>query len=143
MVHHNRLTLKIISTLRDNSIKHHAKDIIAPNLSDSSLIKIGFVHYREMCEDCHGAPGISPDETGEGLYPKPPDLTRSVKDWTPAELFWITKNGLKMSGMAAFGKTHSDDKIWAIVAFLEKLPSMTKEQYKAYNKKASNSKDED
>jgi mono/diheme cytochrome c family protein len=39
-----------------------------------------------------------------------------------------------MTGMPAFGKTHKDDKIWAIVAFLEKLPGMTKEQYKAYER---------
>jgi mono/diheme cytochrome c family protein len=132
MAPHNRITLKIINALKDNSIEHHAKGITAPNLSDSSLIKIGFSHYNEMCIDCHGAPGILRDETGLGLYPKPPDLSKSAKELPPSELFWITKNGIKMTGMPAFGKTHKDDKIWAIVAFMEKLPGMTKEQYKAY-----------
>jgi mono/diheme cytochrome c family protein len=131
MVPHNRVTLKLISFLTDNSITHHAKGITPPNLSDISLIKTGYSHYNEMCVGCHGAPGILRDETGLGLYPKPPDLSRSAKEIPPAELFWITKNGIKMTGMPAFGKTHKDDKIWAIVAFMEKLPGMTKEQYQA------------
>jgi len=142
MVPHNRLTLKIINTLKDNSIEHHAKDITAPNLTESSLINTGFAHYNEMCVGCHGAPGIQRDEAGQGLYPKPPDLSKSAKEMPATELFWITKNGIKMTGMPAFGKTHKDDKIWAIVAFMEKLPGMTKEQYKAYTKSLKE-KDED
>ncbi len=134
MIPHNRVTLKLVSFLTDNSIKHHAEDITAPNLADSLLIETGFTHYQEMCVNCHGAPGIQPDETGRGLYPGPPELARSIKDWTPSELFWITKNGIKMTGMPSFGKTHKDDKIWAIVAFIEKLPGMTKEQYNDYAK---------
>jgi mono/diheme cytochrome c family protein len=134
MVPHNRITLKLINILKDNSEEHYSKDIVAPNLTDTSMINMGFAHYNEMCVGCHGAPGISRDETGLGLYPKPPDLSKSAKEIPPSELFWITKNGVKMTGMPSFGKTHKDDKIWAIVAFLKKLPGMTKDQYKAYSK---------
>ena len=136
--HHSKLTLWMINTLRDNSIKYYATDsnLKTPDLSDSSLIKIGFVHYREMCAGCHGAPGIEQSEIiVKGLYPHPPKLTRAVKDWTPRQLFWITKYGLKMTGMPAFGTTHSDDMIWAMVAFAEKLPTMTKEQYQILDNK--------
>jgi len=65
-----------------------------------------------------------------------------VKDSKPSELFWITKNGIKMTGMPAFGKTHSDDKIWAIVSFIELLPNMTKEQYESFDNAAKNLSDE-
>lgn len=130
MIPHNKITLWMIRTMKDNSIEHHSKDIKVPELKDPSLVNLGFVHYREMCAGCHGAPGLSRDETGQGLYPRPPNLSRSSSELTPAELFWITKNGIKMSGMPAFGKTHDDHKIWAIVSFLEKLPGMTKEQYR-------------
>jgi mono/diheme cytochrome c family protein len=134
MVPHNRITLKLINALKDNSIEHHSKDIVAPSLTDSGMIKTGFAHYNEMCVGCHGAPGIQRDETGLGLYPKPPDLAKSAKEMPASELFWITKNGIKMTGMPSFGKTHKDDKIWAIVAFMEKLPGMTKDQYATYVK---------
>ncbi len=143
MVPHNKVTLWMINTLTDNSIEHHSKDIKVPDLNDSSMIKLGFVHYREMCSGCHGAPGISRDETGQGLYPKPPLLAESVKELTPSELFWITKNGIKMTGMPAFGKTHDDHKIWAIVSFLQKLPFMTNEQYRSMSEANSEEQDED
>jgi len=134
MVPHNRLTLWMINTLKDNSIEKRSSDIKVPNnLNDTSLVKIGFEHYREMCQGCHGAPGIERNEIGQGLYPKPPNLAHSAKEMPASELFWITKNGIKLTGMPAFGKTHSDDKIWAIVAFMKTLPSMSKEQYQTLN----------
>ncbi|MCL5030525.1 MAG: cytochrome c [Bacteroidetes bacterium] len=143
MVPHNRLTLWVINTLKDNSIEHRSKALKAPNnLIDSSLIKLGFSHYNEMCVGCHGAPGISKSEIGKGLYPHPPNLAHSAKEMPPSELFWITKNGIKLTGMPAFGKTHSDDKIWAIVAFMEQLPTMTKEQYQAFDRDTKDVNDE-
>jgi|ERR1035437_382796 mono/diheme cytochrome c family protein len=131
-VHHSKLTLWMINTLKDNSINHHINDsnLKPPDLSDTSLVKMGFVHYREMCVSCHGAPGVDQsDIIVKGLYPRPPKLVRTAKEFTPQQLFWITKNGFKMTGMPAFGPTHSDNMIWAMVAFTEKLPTLTKEQY--------------
>jgi mono/diheme cytochrome c family protein len=141
MVPHNKLTLWIINTLKDNSIERNSKDIKVPDLNDSSMVRLGFVHYREMCSGCHGAPGISRDEAGQGLYPEPQELSRSAIELTPSELFWITKNGIKLTGMPAFGKTHDDHKIWAIVSFLVKLPSITNEQYRSMDKANNNEND--
>lgn len=129
---HYKFTRWVISKMTDHSIKHYSKEVAEPpNLSDSSLIKTGFTHYRQMCSGCHGAPGINRNEIAEGLYPKPPRLLKSANEWKPAELFWIIKNGIKMTGMPGFGISHSDDKIWALVAFMEKMPNMTSEQYKS------------
>ena len=133
---HYKFTRWVISKLKDNSIRHHASEVTEPqNLSDSTLINTGFIHYREMCSGCHGAPGIIRNEVFEGLYPKPPKLLKTANEWRPAELFWVIKNGIKMTGMPGFGITHSDDKIWAIVAFMEKLPPMTPQQYKEMDNK--------
>jgi hypothetical protein len=43
-------------------------------------------------------------------------------------LFWIVKHGIKMTGMPSWGN-HSDDELWTTVAFLEKLPGMTEQDY--------------
>ncbi len=143
MVPHDKLTLWMMNTVRDNSIMHNANnDLKAPDLSDSSLVKMGFIHYREMCVGCHGAPGIEQSEIAKGLYPHPPLLSRAAKDWTPQQLFWITKNGLKMTGMPAFGPTHSDEMIWAIVAFTKKLPTLTKKQYQTLDNETKGESDE-
>ena len=44
-------------------------------------------------------------------------------------VFWIVKHGIKASGMPSWGPTHDDQRIWAMVAFLQKLPQLTPEQY--------------
>ena len=50
---------------------------------------------------------------------------------TAAELFWVTKNGIKMTGMPAWGKTHGDDELWPVIAFLAKLPELDSDAYEA------------
>ncbi len=124
----------IFSTTSDNSVKHHANGIKAPTLADNSMIAEGFDHYNDMCVTCHGAPGVDRSEAGEGLYPQPPDLVRSAKELPPEDLFWVIKNGVKSTGMPGFAKTHSDQKIWAMVAFLEKMKNMTPQDYAAMQK---------
>ena len=131
----------VFSTTSDNSVESHAKGIAAPQLNDSSMIGEGFDHYNEMCVGCHGAPGIERSEIGRGLYPRGPNLAHSAKEMSPAEIFWVIKNGIKSTGMPGFGITHSDQKIWAMVAFVEKLPNMTPAEYKAYQKIAVNEED--
>jgi len=133
---HHSVTNFILSTTMDNSVRAHAKGITAPPLDDVRMVMEGFRHYREMCAGCHLAPGINSTEIGEGLMPRPPKLQDEVEEWKPEELFWVTKNGVKMTGMPAWGPTHSDTKIWAIVAFLEKLPHMTAEQYQEMDRMA-------
>ena len=140
---HNPITALILETTMDNSVRHHAKGITAPPLDDAKMVMEGFRHYREMCVGCHLAPGINSSEIRKGLLPEPPKLQDAVDDWKPNELFWIIKNGVKMTGMPAWGPTHSDQKIWAIVAFLEKLPHMTAEQYKEMDKMAGPDEDDD
>jgi mono/diheme cytochrome c family protein len=126
---HNPVTEFVLSTTMDNSVRYHAKGIEAPPLDNHAMIQEGFSHYHEMCEACHLAPGIDPTEISQGLLPAPPDLKEAAEEWAPAELFWVIKNGVKMTGMPAWGPTHSDDKLWAIVAFVKKLPETTAAQY--------------
>ncbi len=119
----------ILNTTMDNSVEKHAEGITVPPLNSPDQIKEGFAHYNEMCKGCHGAPGKNETELAKGLNPKAPNLANSAKDMPAEELFWVTKNGVKMTGMPAWGVTHSDDKIWAMVAFIEQLPGMTGAQY--------------
>ena len=138
---HNPITAFVLSTAMDNSVRHHAKGIKAPPLDDPRMVMDGFRNYREMCVGCHLAPGVATTEIRKGLMPEPPKLQDEVEEWSPAELFWIIKNGVKMTGMPAWGPTHSDQKIWAMVAFLEKLPHMKAEQYKEMDKMAGPDED--
>jgi mono/diheme cytochrome c family protein len=96
---------------------------------------LGFSHYRGMCQECHGGPGVDPEDLAKGLNPAPPSLNDAAKDFTASELFWTTKNGIRMTGMPAWAPTHSDEVIWDIVAFLETLPGMSPADYQALTRK--------
>jgi mono/diheme cytochrome c family protein len=126
----------IFKTTMNNSVESRSKDITVPDLNDSSIIAEGFEHYNEMCVDCHGAPGIEESELSKGLNPRAPYLVEVANRIDSRELFWATKNGIRMTGMPAWGKTHSDDKIWAIVAFIKTLPNISAD---AYNKMGTES----
>lgn len=126
-------------TTRERSVHRAAEGlegkIQVPDLSNAGLIRTGLVHYHEMCVTCHGAPGVKISEAGQGLNPAPPELTRAGDD-APEELFWVVKNGIKMTGMPSFGVTHDDGEIWAIIAFLKKMPALSPPEYQAMVREA-------
>ena len=117
----------VLSRTMENSVEHHAKTVLTPPLDDATKIKNGFALFDRNCAGCHGAPGR--ERGGRGFNPEPPSLVAVLGDWTPAELFWITKHGIKMSGMPAFGHNRSDEELWDIVAFMRTLPHVTPELY--------------
>ena len=133
---HNPVTEFVLSTTMDNSVRFHAKGIVPPALDSDQMVREGFRHYREMCVSCHLAPGIDSTEIHKGLMPEPPRLQEAAAEWQPAELFWVVKNGVKMTAMPAWGPTHSDRELWAIVAFLKELPHMSADQYQEMDKMA-------
>lgn len=113
----------------ERSVERAAAGIQAPPLDRPEQLTEGLVHYHEMCVTCHGAPGVPASEIGKGLNPFPPELDHAVEEFSPGEIFWLVKNGIKMTGMPAFGPTHTDEQLWAIVAFAQKLPQMSPEEY--------------
>ncbi len=132
----------VLGTTSDNSVDHHAEGIPVSPTFNAPDLSVGYDHYSEMCVMCHGAPGVERGEQGQGLNPEPPLLYESVADMSPSEVFWVIKNGIKMTGMPAFGPTHDDQKIWNIAAFVKRLPDTTAEQYAAMAKQFGAGKDE-
>jgi Cytochrome C oxidase, cbb3-type, subunit III len=122
--------------VRKVSIARHATDRPPGSLDDPALVQAGASAYSESgCTDCHGGPGVKPAKFSEGLNP-PPNLKKVVADLQPQELFWVIKNGIKMTGMPSFGADKPpvpDQTIWTIVAFLKKLPSVSDEEFKAWS----------
>ena len=126
---HWRMTSWLLETARTRSITAQAAGIVVPpGLDDPAKVIIGVDHYAAHCAVCHGAPGVPKGDIAQGLYPPPPDLATAAPIYTPAELFWILKHGIKMTGMPAWSD-HSDEELWATVGFLEKLPGMSEQDY--------------
>jgi mono/diheme cytochrome c family protein len=118
-----------LRTTQSRSVHRRAEQVQAPKLDDPDLIRTGLIEYHELCVVCHGAPGVPISPVGQGLNPTPPELGQESAGEDAGELFWITKNGIKMTGMPAFGVTHSDEEIWAIVAFLTKMGDLSPQEY--------------
>jgi mono/diheme cytochrome c family protein len=125
---HGRAVESLIHTLRLRSIGSHAAGIQAPPLDDPERIAEGAEHYAAMCSGCHLAPGLGENEMRLGMYPRPP-LIYKHPPANPAKQFWVVKHGIKFTAMPAWGASHDDAAIWDIVAFLQKLPSLSPAQY--------------
>jgi mono/diheme cytochrome c family protein len=127
---HNSFVRWAFNTTFQNSVESRAADIPAPERLSPARVASGAVEYKAMCQHCHGGPGIESSDWANGMRPKPPALHEAAKHWEPREVFWLTKHGVKMSGMPAFGPTHDDRTLWSIAAFVNELPAMTPEKYK-------------
>lgn len=133
--HHSRPVHWALETLRERSILAASADIAVPALNDAGMLMIGGQDYNDMCAGCHLKPGTTTSDLSRGLYPQPPNLATASAN-APADparaaarQFWIIKHGVKASGMPAWGYTHDDQRIWAMVAFLQRLPTLTPDQY--------------
>jgi mono/diheme cytochrome c family protein len=136
----NSITEWLFHTAMRRSVVMRSADLAAPQFTDEQA-KDGFKEFNAMCTGCHGAPGKTARAVGKGLSPRPPDLAEAVRTWDDGNLFWIIKNGIKMTGMPAFGRTHDDQTIWNIVAFVKKLPGMTPDQYQRLQDQAGKPED--
>jgi len=126
---HWQATYWIMEKARIRSIQAHAAGLTAPaGYNEEAKITGAVGHFSEHCATCHGAPGSKPADLAEGMYPQPPNLTDVSARYTSGELFWILKNGIKMSGMPSMA-SDGDELLWNTVAFLQKLPGMSDEQY--------------
>jgi mono/diheme cytochrome c family protein len=120
--------------VRTASINHYAQDQPPASINDPASVQAGAKAYAALgCTTCHGGPGVNWAKFSEGLHPDPPDLKEVVGELSPAQLFFVVKNGINMTGMPSFVLAGAkDDEIWSIVAFLKKLPSVSEADYKAW-----------
>ena len=116
------------------AIRRSAQGVIAPRLDDAQLLRRGFLLYRDSCVQCHGAPGVAPAAFSHGLMPPPNNLAQTALEWRAEEVYWVTRNGLKMTGMPAWQFRYSDDDLWAIVAFVMQMPRLSSREFAEMNR---------
>lgn len=132
---HSPMVYNFLETARERSIANASQDIVVPDLTQVDMISSGGADYKDMCAGCHLAPDIEKTDLSEGLYPKPPNFTKAevvARYDTEAgaqQNFWAIKHGIMASGMPAWGATHDDDRMWAMVAFIRSLPELNADQY--------------
>lgn len=126
---HLRPTFALLEIGLRRSVERRAKDIVPPPLDAPELRVRGLACFKAHCVQCHGAPGIARDDFAQGLLPVPSSLSQAAHDWTPSELYWITRYGVKMTGMPAWEYRLDDAALWSVVAFLQALPLLSAPEY--------------
>lgn len=126
---HTQPVYRLLEVAMHRSVMVRAADIEVPELGREPRILRGAACFRDWCVQCHGAPGVAPSPVGMSLQPLPGSLVDAARRWHPREMYWITRHGIKMSGMPAWEFRLSDEDIWAITAFLTRLPALTPRQY--------------
>jgi cytochrome c553 len=127
---HFAMTDAILTFGMRNSVKTHAIGIDVPFLDSNDLSTLGAAHFHSGCAFCHAAPGVPISPIAQSMLPPPPDLSTSMRAWHDRELFWIIKNGIKYTGMPAWVAEQRDDEVWAVVAFLRRLPKLDAAGYR-------------
>lgn len=97
-----------------------------PN-SPQSLLEAK-MHWADHCATCHANNGSGDTEMGAHMYPRAPDMRKSrTQKLTDGELYFIIQNGIRLSGMPAWGKAGelNDEESWKLVHFIRHLPSLT------------------
>ena len=103
--------------------KESLQGIPPPPRDRQGAAKEGDKLFRKECASCHGTSGYDLTDAGRWMYPRAADLTsRDIQAYSDPEVFWIVKNGVRMSGMPAFGKVESDEHIWEMVFYFRTLP---------------------
>ena len=107
-------------------------------------------HFADHCALCHANDGSGNTEIGQNLYPKPPDLRLpATQNLTDGELYYIIENGVRLTGMPAWGDPHfiaQDDDSWKLVLFIRHLPRLTPDEEKdmeSYNPQGKMEKEEE
>jgi mono/diheme cytochrome c family protein len=135
---------------RHLSIPSGAKEQKNPVLDSADILRDARLHFADHCSVCHGNDGSGDTMMGRGLYPKPPDLrgehTQKLSD---GELFWIIENGVRFTGMPAFGGSSGHggkEDSWKLVRFIRHLPQLTVEErmeMERYNPKGVEEREEE
>lgn len=117
--------------VRDIAIGRHARHEANPIPKTDETIAAGRAHFADHCASCHGNDGSGDTEMGRGLYPRAPDMRLApTQDLDDHELFYIIENGIRLTGMPAWGtgtKSGEEDS-WRLVHFIRHLPQITAEE---------------
>ncbi len=118
----------IAARVRAAAIPRAARDQRNPVQPSAEALKAGMEHFADHCAICHANNGSGDTEMGRNLYPRAPDMRQAAtQNLTDGELFYIIDNGVRLTGMPAWGtgSEHDTSDNWRLVLFIRHLPKLT------------------
>ena len=96
-----------------------------PIAADEANLAVGADLYQKNCAVCHGSPDKPPTNIVRGMFPQPPQLfVKTVKDDPPGEIYWKTKNGIRLTGMPAFNGSFTETELWQVTLLLKHVDDL-------------------
>lgn len=92
------------------------------------VLEEGLAHFADHCATCHANDGSGDTPMGRSFYPPAPDMRAPrTQELTDGELFSIIENGIRLTGMPAWGSGTPEGErgSWGLVHFIRRLPSLT------------------
>jgi len=121
----------LAKTAHNLSIPASERDAKNPFAPTAEVLGEARAHFADHCATCHGNDGSGKTEIGQNLYPKAPDLRQSeTQNLTDGQIYYIIHNGIRLTGMPAWGGPGKDDDSWQLVLFIRHLPQMTPQEMK-------------
>jgi thiosulfate dehydrogenase len=130
----SRMETRLAHIGLDNSVEKHAADLKNPLQPTDDVLSEGMHIYVQNCAGCHGSPKETNSVFGGAFNPRTPQFMKRAPDMPDNENFYITKYGIRLTGMPAWGKLYNDDQLWKVTTFLshmEKLPSAVDQEWKS------------
>jgi len=128
---HTQWVYSMLEYTMRQSVRLRASRIESPPLSTPALLERGALCYQDHCQICHGGPGVAQEDIALGMQPLPGPLIDAPSRWKARELYWITRNGITMSGMPAWRFRLADADLWALAGFIGQLPQLSPNEYRA------------
>src|SRR5262249_9485976 len=129
---------RVARAARNMSMSSRAKSLKNPLASSDAVLARGRAHWADHCALCHANDGSGDTSIGRNLYPKAPDMRTAVtQDLSDGELYEIIENGIRLSGMPAWGdRPGATDRegSWALVTFIRHLPELGPDEVKTMEK---------
>jgi mono/diheme cytochrome c family protein len=126
--------------MRDLSVPAALKNAKNPISPSPQVIGEARAHFADHCAMCHANNGSGETPMGQNMYPRPPDMRRSeTQQMTDGQLYSIIHNGVRLTGMPAWGEESNDSDSWKLVLFIRHLPQLTpaeEKEMEALNPKA-------
>ena len=137
----------VAKTARKLSIPASERNAPNPFASSPEILSQAMAHFASHCAICHSNDGSGQAEIGKNLYPKAPDMRLpGTQNLTDGELYYTIHNGIRLTGMPAWGSDAKDDDSWKLVVFIRHLPKLApaeEREMEALNPKGPAEKEEE
>jgi mono/diheme cytochrome c family protein len=109
------------------AVPRAARDAVNPIVFSQEVWAESRAHFADHCASCHANDGSGHTEMGQNLYPKSPDMRLAdTQNLTDGELYWIIENGIRLTGMPAWGSGDGNDPdTWKLVHFIRRLKDLS------------------